>query len=135
MSLKQKLTDDLQGEMSMRLHAIHDHAGLLEEADALAATLRSHGVKAAAAGWTMRGISSIGSPASVSAHVVVMSNSAEEIHKALQDADLQIAAITDVDGFASASVVLKNLSVSMAVAAATARQLAELLAAEEAAHA
>jgi hypothetical protein len=94
--LASALITEAHAEYTSRLQAIEAHAGLIEEAEALAATLRCHGLSAQASGITFASL--VGTPARVYAWVSARGCTLAELQIALLDADLRVGnIITDSD--------------------------------------
>jgi hypothetical protein len=87
MSLAQQMIDAVNAKATQQLAAIEDHLGQIEEAETLAATLRSYGLSAARA----HGFPRSGSIPGVITYVAVLHDTTEAITQALADADLRLA--------------------------------------------
>lgn len=100
-SLAQKMIDDVNAETTAKLAAIEAGAGKIEEAETLAATLRSFGISAAKA----RGFAgSTGAWCWVTAY----GTQPDALRQALADADLRIARI-EHDGKTASDIFLDGL--------------------------
>lgn len=123
--LANRLINEAQADLASRLQAIEAHAGLVEEAEALAATLRHHGVTSARAGgvtfaaWLNR-------PAKCAAYVTIDQIPATELLSVLASAELRIADITPDE--ISGRLRLDGLDVPLNVPTATAQALIQELA-------
>jgi hypothetical protein len=124
--LARRLIAEAEADLASRLQAIEAGTGLIEEAEALAATLRHHGIAVARAG----GITFAGwlnMPARCAAYVTIDPIHATELLGVLAAAGLRIAGITP--GEISSSLRLDGLDVPLNVPTATAQGLiAEALA-------
>lgn len=123
--LARKLIADAQADLASRLQAIEANAGLIEEAETLAATLRHHGIVGARAGgvtfaaWLNR-------PAKCAAFVTIDQIPATELLSVLASAELRIADITPEE--ISGKLRLDGLDVPLYVPTATAQALIHELA-------
>ena len=86
MSLAQQMIDAVNAKATQQLAAIEEYMGQIEEAEALAATLRSFGLSDARAG----GFPRYGSMPGVVTYVMALHSTAEAITQALTDADLRL---------------------------------------------
>lgn len=86
MSLAQQMIDAVNAKATQQLAAIEECMGQIEEAETLAATLRSFGLRNA----TAAGFPSIGRVARVITYVHVLNDTTEAITQALTDADLRL---------------------------------------------
>lgn len=124
-SLAQKMIDDVNAETTAKLAAIEAGAGKIEEAETLAATLRSFGIATAKA----HGFA--GSTGAMCRVLVFPDTSVAALRQALSDADLRIARIAP-DGGYNADIFLDGLDTAISTSADIA---AALQSAEEPAHA
>lgn len=118
-----RLIAEAQADCTSRLEIIESHAGQIEEAEALAATLRSKGLDVVAAGHTIAAW--INDPGKVITWVSAHSVDAEALLVALREAELVISDISDAHG--TACLQLQGLETRLHISDAT-RQglLAEL---------
>ena len=86
MPLAQQMIDAVNTKATQQLAAIEEHMGQIEEAETLAATLRSFGLPdARAAGFPRYGLTS-----GVVTYVLALHSNGEAITQALTDANLQL---------------------------------------------
>lgn len=124
-SLAQKMIADVNAETTARLAAIEAAAGRIEEAETLAATLRSYGITTAKAkGFT-------GSTGVMCWVLVFPDTQADALRQALADADLRIKRI-EPDGNYNADIFLDGLDIAISTSTEIA---AALQSTEEPAHA
>jgi len=118
--LMQQMITDVHNEHATRLAHIEAAAGLIEEAETLAATLRSHGVTGArAAGYVTTG--------KALAYVHAVDATGDELRQALADAGLRIALIKRHNTFCDIS--LRGLDCWVAIDADAVDNLADCKAA------
>lgn len=86
MTLAQQMIDAVNTKATQQLAAIEEHMGQIEEAETLAATLRSFGLPDARAG----GFPRYGSMPGVVTYVLALHSTTEAITQALTDADLRL---------------------------------------------
>lgn len=96
--LATRLIAEAQADCASRLEAIEAHAGRIEEAEALAATLRSKGLDVTAYGYSSPAW--FKGPAKLITWVSSQSADAEALLIALRDAELVISDITNDNGTA-----------------------------------
>ena len=112
--LARRLIAEAQADCASRLGAIEAHAGRIEEAEALAATLRSHGIaEAQAQGMTFAAW--LDRPARTDTWVTLATTGGEELDIALRDAGLRIAAISGELAGYSWKVLLEGLETPLHV--------------------
>lgn len=105
-SLAQKMIDDVNAETTAKLAAIEAGAGKIEEAETLAATLRSFGITTAKAnGFT-------GSMGVLCWVLVFPDTTSAALRQALADADLRIKRI-EPDGELYCNIFLDGLDVAI----------------------
>lgn len=104
-ALMQSIIVQLNTEHAASLARIEASAGRFDEAETLAATLRSHGIKAACTGFA--------NPRTVNAYVQALHNDGAALRQALADADLQIAYIERREEFAD--VHLRGLECTISI--------------------
>lgn len=86
MSLAQQMIDAVNAKAAQQLAGIEEYMGQIEEAEALAATLRSFGLPDARAS----GFPRYGNTPGVVTYVMALRSTAEAITQALADADLRL---------------------------------------------
>lgn len=96
--LATRLIAEAQADCDSRMETIEAHAGLIEGADALAATLRSKGLDVVAHGYTHAAW--VGRPGKVTTWVAAHSVDADALLIALRDAGLVISDISTDNGTA-----------------------------------
>lgn len=105
-SLAQKMIDDVNAETTAKLAAIEAGAGKIEEAETLAATLRSFGIATAKA----HGFA--GSTGAMCRVLVFPDTSVAALRQALSDADLRISRIVP-DGENYCDIFLDGLDIAI----------------------
>lgn len=121
MSLEQTLIATAERECGARLAAIEQAAGLIAEAETLAATLRHHGIAdAKAVGFSSAWITP--PSASVRCWVNTISADAQSLLQALRDADLRIGGLTPLD-ITQTAIAIEGLTVKVRVTNIVGEQL------------